>query len=148
MVLKWIWSLSVCNTWTVCQFHGSNGNGFGDIWWTDNPIYFSSTSFRRSIHLSLGLPLGRDPSMWVFSTDFATLSSSLRCTWPRIMRVISSWGKYWLALCVPFPNEIISDVIFSCFGLYPSQHLHFCCVHLVLLTFRIAQHSNGMSMRV
>ena len=30
------------NTWTVCEFHGSNGNGFGDIWWTDNPIYFSS----------------------------------------------------------------------------------------------------------
>ena len=26
----------------VCEFHGSNGNGFGDIWWTDNPIYFSS----------------------------------------------------------------------------------------------------------
>ena len=21
---------------------GSNGNGFVDIWWTDNPIYFSS----------------------------------------------------------------------------------------------------------
>ena len=20
------------NTWTVCEFHGSNGNGFGDIW--------------------------------------------------------------------------------------------------------------------
>ena len=29
------------NTWTVCEFHGSNVNGFGD-WWTDNPIYFSS----------------------------------------------------------------------------------------------------------
>ena len=26
----------------VCKFHGSNGNGFGDSWWTDNPIYFSS----------------------------------------------------------------------------------------------------------
>ena len=26
----------------VCEFHGSNSNGFGDIWWTDNPIYFSS----------------------------------------------------------------------------------------------------------
>ena len=26
----------------MCEFHGSNGNGFGDIWWTDNPIYFSS----------------------------------------------------------------------------------------------------------
>ena len=22
----------------VDEFHGSNGNGFGDIWWTDNPI--------------------------------------------------------------------------------------------------------------
>ena len=30
------------NTWTVCEFQGSNGKGFGDIWWTDNPIYFSS----------------------------------------------------------------------------------------------------------
>ena len=30
------------NTWTVCKFHGSNGNGFGDIWWTDNPMYFIS----------------------------------------------------------------------------------------------------------
>ena len=29
-------------TWTVCEFHGSNGKGFGYIWWTDNPIYFSS----------------------------------------------------------------------------------------------------------
>ena len=21
--------------WTMCEFHDSNGNGFGDIWWTD-----------------------------------------------------------------------------------------------------------------
>ena len=26
----------------MCEFYGCNGNGFGDIWWTDNPIYFSS----------------------------------------------------------------------------------------------------------
>ena len=26
----------------MCEFHGSYSNGFGDIWWTDNPIYFSS----------------------------------------------------------------------------------------------------------
>ena len=26
----------------MCEFHGYNGNGFGDIWWTDNPIYLSS----------------------------------------------------------------------------------------------------------
>ena len=26
----------------MCEFHDSSGNGFGDIWWADNPIYFSS----------------------------------------------------------------------------------------------------------
>ena len=26
----------------MCDFHGSNGNGFGDIWWTDKLFYFSS----------------------------------------------------------------------------------------------------------
>ena len=30
------------NTWPMCEFHDSNGNGFGDIWWTDKLIYFSS----------------------------------------------------------------------------------------------------------
>ena len=26
----------------MCEFHESTCNGFGDIWWTDNPFYFSS----------------------------------------------------------------------------------------------------------
>ena len=26
----------------MCEFHDSNDNGFGDIWWTDKLIYFSS----------------------------------------------------------------------------------------------------------
>ena len=26
----------------MCACHESTWNGFGDIWWTDNPIYFSS----------------------------------------------------------------------------------------------------------
>ena len=26
--------------WTMCEFHDSNGNGFGDIGWTDKLIYF------------------------------------------------------------------------------------------------------------
>ena len=25
----------------MCEFHCSNGNGLGDIWWTDKFIYFS-----------------------------------------------------------------------------------------------------------
>ena len=32
----------------MCEFHGSNDNGFGDIWWTDNPIYFSSIDYMFS----------------------------------------------------------------------------------------------------
>ena len=30
--------------WTVCEFHGSNDNGFGDIWCTDKLFYFSKLS--------------------------------------------------------------------------------------------------------
>ena len=29
----------------MCEFHDSSGNGFGDIWWIDNPIYFSSIDY-------------------------------------------------------------------------------------------------------
>ena len=29
----------------MCEFHESTCNGFGDIWWTDNPIYLSSIDF-------------------------------------------------------------------------------------------------------
>ena len=29
----------------MCEFHESTCNGLGDIWWTDNPIYFSSIDF-------------------------------------------------------------------------------------------------------
>ena len=30
------------NTWTMCEFRDSNGNGFRDICWTDKLFYFSS----------------------------------------------------------------------------------------------------------
>ena len=30
----------------MCEFHESTCNGFGDIWWTDNPIYFSSIDWQ------------------------------------------------------------------------------------------------------
>ena len=42
----------------MCEFHGSNSNGFGDIWWTDNPIYFSSIDIIHSdneFHISITL---------------------------------------------------------------------------------------------
>ena len=26
-------------TWTTCEFCDSNGNGFGDIWWTDRQTH-------------------------------------------------------------------------------------------------------------
>ena len=26
----------------MCEFHDSNCNGFGEMWWTDKCIYFSS----------------------------------------------------------------------------------------------------------
>ena len=33
----------------MCEFHDSSGNGFGHIWWTDNPIYFSSIDRAYSV---------------------------------------------------------------------------------------------------
>ena len=32
---------------TMCEFHESTCNGLGDIWWTDNPIYFSSIDYHQ-----------------------------------------------------------------------------------------------------
>ncbi len=37
------------NTWTMCEFHESTCNGFGDIWWTDNPIYFINVRSPNSV---------------------------------------------------------------------------------------------------
>ena len=31
--------------WTMCEFHDSNGNGLGDIRWTDKCTYFSSIDY-------------------------------------------------------------------------------------------------------
>ena len=37
----------------MCKFHDSNGNGFGDIWWTDELTYFSSIDYCIFIRVSL-----------------------------------------------------------------------------------------------
>ena len=37
------------------KFHGSNGNGFGDIWWTDKLIYFSN--YINCPNISVSSPL-------------------------------------------------------------------------------------------
>ena len=37
----------------MCEFPDSNGNGFGDIWWTDKLIYFSSSIDDITYNLSL-----------------------------------------------------------------------------------------------
>ena len=29
----------------MCEFRDSKGNGFGDIWWADKLIYFSSRPY-------------------------------------------------------------------------------------------------------
>ena len=54
----------------MCEFHDSSGNGFGDIWWTDNPIYFSSIDGNiRLGTLSQSLP---KQLYWIFSQRGAT----------------------------------------------------------------------------
>ena len=47
----------------MCEFHESTCNGFGDIWWTDNPIYFSSIDIvgRYYMHIICVLIESRGP---------------------------------------------------------------------------------------
>ena len=35
----------------MCEFHDSNCNGFGDIWWTDKCTYFSSIDDYRDLFI-------------------------------------------------------------------------------------------------
>ena len=54
--------------------------------WLENSaldVWVVCDGTREKKNISLSLPLGRDLSIRVFRTDFATLSSSLRCTWPN-----------------------------------------------------------------
>ena len=43
----------------MSQFHDSNCNGFGDMWWTDNLIYFSSieSGFDRRFMAEAVMPM-------------------------------------------------------------------------------------------
>ena len=53
----------------VCEFHDSNCNGFGDMWWTDKCIDFSSIDVDMPIlslisrHIS-NQALNRGPLWW------------------------------------------------------------------------------------
>ena len=58
----------------MCKFHESTCNGFGDIRWTDNPIYFSSID--TSMVAILNVPvtqlcvLGKINKLWCLCAKF------------------------------------------------------------------------------
>ena len=57
----------------MCKFHESTCNGFGDIWWTDNPIYFSSIDIMCMEHIVF------DRDMIVSSTEIEDIIVDLAC---------------------------------------------------------------------
>ena len=97
--------------------------------------------FILSIHLSLGLPLGRDPGTWVARTYFAILCSSLLWTWPNqdnrffVRKVFI--GYTWAF------SRMVVFLIWS-FLVFPCIHLNiFIYVVFIRLwsLFRIGRHS-------
>ena len=59
----------------MCEFHESTCNGFGDIWWTGNPIYFSSIDV---IHSMLGININLDKTACMcMSTQYVCVSTSV-----------------------------------------------------------------------
>ena len=59
--------------WTVCEFHGSNGNGFGYIWWTDKLFYFSKLGIYSVLKTD---PLCKPTSMSKYSVVSQRVSLS------------------------------------------------------------------------
>ena len=79
----------------MCEFHGSNGNGFGDIWWPDNPIYFSSIDVRTMPtcfpRLSSTFPVVTFPSdFFIILSSIATSHTYLYCESSLYLPVPSS----------------------------------------------------------
>ena len=97
--------------------------------------------FILSIHLSLGLPLGRDPGTWVARTYFAILCSSLLWTWPNQDNRFFV-RKVFIACTWAFSRMVVF-LIWS-FLVFPCIHLNiFIYVVFIRLwsLFRIGQHS-------
>ena len=97
--------------------------------------------FILSIHLSLGLPLGRDPGTWVARTYFAILCSSLLWTWPNQDNRFFV-RKVFIGCTWAFSRMVVF-VIWS-FLVFPCIHLNiFISVVFIRLwsLFRIGQHS-------
>ena len=63
----------------MCEFHESTCNGFGDIWWTDNPIYFSS--------IDINLRRSRDCMLLCTCQLLASFGQLLCCAHERIINI-------------------------------------------------------------
>ena len=72
----------------MCEFHESTCNGFGDIWWTDNPIYFSSIDVIMIIH---PLVLEGESEKWRIFYIIAASGSGVK-TLQALYTISSSFG--------------------------------------------------------
>ena len=73
----------------MCEFHGSNGNGFGDIRWTDNLFYFSRPSIDGRAMRCRGLHAGSGDERHLTcerSWPFSSTSHTHKLP----------WGSQWL----------------------------------------------------
>ena len=50
--------------WKMCEFHDSNGTGFGDIWWTYKFIYFKNSSINNRLCFSVAMRELREAARW------------------------------------------------------------------------------------
>ena len=74
----------------MCEFHESTCNGFGDIWWTDNPIYFSSIDVTASLFM---LVSGGSTAATLLITPYKISTGQLgnEEVWRKWITVFASW---------------------------------------------------------
>ena len=64
----------------MCELHESTCNGLGDIWWTDNPIYFSSID-TTVIHLEFrSLAVGMATTLHDETVGVWSTAVSMKCS--------------------------------------------------------------------
>ena len=60
----------------MCEFHNSNSNGLGDIWWTDKCMYFSSIDNIRHKFYVKSSSIGQSATILVAVSPMETKDST------------------------------------------------------------------------
>ena len=129
----------------MCEFHDCNGNGFGDIWWTDKCTYFSSIDMAAMLVLDLRWSMGAFYYLEILTVEnvvIDTQTKSLDC----LMRKIFVIERFRLISRLIRPLSITKnamDKIFSIRQFPRSEHPYIAFPQKNLAVLDISRFTTG-----